>query len=710
MLKEKRWLIKFFLIHLCLIIPMMLASILAVGMVTDRVKKLENTSAGIRLDNVITNYEESFLNYYEESVLLSESLELLPRTMLGDPDSTLKGIELLELKRYYDNRVANVFIDYGTESVYASSGVASKQVHFGTILGCREESVVRGLAAVERGKRAATFLFKSDINGYLMYSYPVRQVAEDFISINFVMSFEQAGDILQLADEKQWYQLQASDGSILNVACDDSGKTYVLSAKNSESRINSGSYAVIEEKIPSLEMTIRLYYEKFAIGQENGIYQMQVINMILIVAGVLLSAVVSWLLSKQRIREILCLEEIARGDEVYRFSQKNVYNRLQDIIVTGLNESKQRAAQLRDQTAWLIFQGKADNFENLNEEFLKLGFSGCPKCFFVGAINTAAKIKEEQLPDMLKGCLRVYILHDYMEFMIFLYELEIDDGNQMQRMKIAESIRTRLHEQGLSKVRIGMSRVYTDPMIINRAYNEAVSVLEHVVSGKISDYFGCWENVLQDVCVLLPDDSALTVFVEALEERNYEKARQVFRQLLQNYSVKECTAENQAYVRYVILQQLVDYLRRESTVENTVFLKECLSLNVKDEKKFVQVVENILKQSLVKIEEHPFFKMLKFVEKNYYRSDLSYEEVAAVGGVTQTYVSKLFRTKLGVSYIEYLTSIRMEKASVLLRTTDYSINDIVKMVGYENAATFRRCFKEKYGVSAMGYRKREVGS
>lgn len=62
-MKEKRWLLQYFLIHLCLIIPVLMASVLIVGIVTDRMKKLEDTSAKILLDNVITNFEENYSNY-----------------------------------------------------------------------------------------------------------------------------------------------------------------------------------------------------------------------------------------------------------------------------------------------------------------------------------------------------------------------------------------------------------------------------------------------------------------------------------------------------------------------------------------------------------------------------------------------------------------------------------------------------------------------
>ena len=393
MLKEKRWLVQFFLIHLCLIVPMLLASVLAVGMVTDKMKKLEDISARIRLDNVIANFEESYSTYKEESVLLSEMQELLPKVMTGDVRDTRKGIEMLQLKQYYDSRITDVFVDYGTEFLYSSKGVSRKQVHFEFLLGCRQESTDRGLAVMEGGEEAFTFLYRSDTSGYLMYSYPTRKMENGYAFINFVVSFDQIKDMLQLTDEKQWYQLQTSDGSVLSVGCDDSGKAFVLSANNREERLNSGKYVVTQNEIAPLGMTICLYSEKFSLNQENGLYQMQLINMELIVAGALLSAVTSWILSKRRMNEIMRLEEIARGDIAYRFSQKNVYNRLQDIIVTGLSESKEREVQLRDQTAYLIFQGKIDNFENINDAFQKLGYAGCPRRFFVGAVSTATRLK-----------------------------------------------------------------------------------------------------------------------------------------------------------------------------------------------------------------------------------------------------------------------------------------------------------------------------
>ena len=41
-------------------------------------------------------------------------------------------------------------------------------------------------------------------------------------------------------------------------------------------------------------------------------------------------------------------------------------------------------------------------------------------------------------------------------------------------------------------------------------------------------------------------------------------------------------------------------------------------------------------------------------------------------------------------------------------SAEYSVSDVAKLVGYENEASFRRVFKEKYGVSVGEYCKNAV--
>lgn len=710
---EKHHLFKFFFLHLCLIIPVVTASFLTANMVAEEAKEIEKQAAQYQLNDTLTGFVSDYQDYYDESILLACRQELKKDHISGDPVETAKGINTLKLKQYFDNRIKDVFVYYDTGYVYSAAGVSRNSVHFDSVLNCTEESVDRGIAAMEGQENALLFLYESDTAGYLMYSYPVRQANKEYASVNFVVPFEQVKRKFSQLQEGQLYVLTSSDGSMLRLYRDMSGKMSVLTEEETARILQNGRYVELKEVLEDLGFTACLYYEEMSMSLGNGLNQMKTVNLILITAGIVLSAAVSWRFSRKRVNEIMNLESVARGDMAQKFSDKSVYNRLQNIIITNLSESKELevkatryAALLRDKAAQLIFLGLSKNTEDIALAFKELGFSGCPGCFFVGVLSTKGRLEEPQLPPVLKECLLMHVIHESRNMVAFLYELPTDDFNQLQRRQLAEEIRSYLHRQNIRQVRIGMSQVYTNSLMIDYAYSEALSVLEHVIGGKIQDFCGCWENAVQDISFILPENDDLSAFAESLKQQDFEEAKKWYYHIMEGVS-GECTEENRVYIRYRILQCLVEYLQEESTVEKAALLKECLNISVKEEKEFSRSVMHILKHCLVKREKDNFTRMLDYIENNYCRSDLVYDEVAAAGGVSKTYVSKLFRAKLGVSYIEYLTSVRMDRACTLLRTTDASINDIVKMVGYENASSFRRCFKEKYGISAAEYRKKE---
>lgn len=66
------------------------------------------------------------------------------------------------------------------------------------------------------------------------------------------------------------------------------------------------------------------------------------------------------------------------------------------------------------------------------------------------------------------------------------------------------------------------------------------------------------------------------------------------------------------------------------------------------------------------------------------------------------YLRKVFKKELGMSPLEYMTSLRMKNAERLLSTmwtSGYAIAEIAQMCGFENALYFSRVFKKYYGCS-----------
>ena len=69
------------------------------------------------------------------------------------------------------------------------------------------------------------------------------------------------------------------------------------------------------------------------------------------------------------------------------------------------------------------------------------------------------------------------------------------------------------------------------------------------------------------------------------------------------------------------------------------------------------------------------------------------------------YISQLFRNEIGVNFLAYLTSIRMEKAKKLLLSTSLSVTEVADQSGYGDYRVFTKVFKKSEGVTPSQYRR-----
>ena len=89
-------------------------------------------------------------------------------------------------------------------------------------------------------------------------------------------------------------------------------------------------------------------------------------------------------------------------------------------------------------------------------------------------------------------------------------------------------------------------------------------------------------------------------------------------------------------------------------------------------------------------------KAMRYIECHFVE-DLSLEDVAKLIGVSSSYLSRQFSTKLGKSFVEYLTDVRMRAALTLAMETRLTIREIAERSGYSNTAYFCRVFKRCTG-------------
>lgn len=99
-------------------------------------------------------------------------------------------------------------------------------------------------------------------------------------------------------------------------------------------------------------------------------------------------------------------------------------------------------------------------------------------------------------------------------------------------------------------------------------------------------------------------------------------------------------------------------------------------------------------------------QIMKYME-SHYREKISLDQIAENMYLSPFYISKLFKSETGDTPINYLISLRMEKAKELLdRNPSLSIQQTAAQVGYEDAYHFSKLFKKYFGLSPMYYKAR----
>ena len=94
-----------------------------------------------------------------------------------------------------------------------------------------------------------------------------------------------------------------------------------------------------------------------------------------------------------------------------------------------------------------------------------------------------------------------------------------------------------------------------------------------------------------------------------------------------------------------------------------------------------------------------------FIESHYMEEEISLNTVANVANVSANHFSALFSQNMGQTFIEYLTSLRMNKAKELLRCTGMRSSEIAGEIGYKDAHYFSYLFKKTQGMTPSDYRK-----
>jgi len=182
-------------------------------------------------------------------------------------------------------------------------------------------------------------------------------------------------------------------------------------------------------------------------------------------------------------------------------------------------------------------------------------------------------------------------------------------------------------------------------------------------------------------------------------------------------SIKQLVFENKILAKFLSLKS--PYLVLKDTNEIFYILKNLVfELDKRSQEK--TMVQLLLAQLLIQIARMAVAEHDKKIEQNQqnryvkkviaylhenYDCDLKVNDIAKTVNLHPGYLQRIFKSQMNLTLIEYLMTLRMEKAKMLLKDTDIPIIEICNYVGVNSRQYFSLLFKKYTNKTPLEFRK-----
>lgn len=97
----------------------------------------------------------------------------------------------------------------------------------------------------------------------------------------------------------------------------------------------------------------------------------------------------------------------------------------------------------------------------------------------------------------------------------------------------------------------------------------------------------------------------------------------------------------------------------------------------------------------------------QYIAQNYGRK-ISLEDVAGHLYLNPKYFSNIFKKEVGIGFVEYVNSVRIDVSKELLKENKYSIGQIASKIGFSDPKHFSKLFKDKTSTTPKEYRQYHI--
>jgi AraC-like DNA-binding protein len=107
--------------------------------------------------------------------------------------------------------------------------------------------------------------------------------------------------------------------------------------------------------------------------------------------------------------------------------------------------------------------------------------------------------------------------------------------------------------------------------------------------------------------------------------------------------------------------------------------------------------------------DHRVQKVIRLMKEDLSRQ-LTLGEMSNAVNLSPGHLRYLFKAETGMTFAQYLKSLRMEEAKALLESTFLSIKEIMYRIGMRDESHFARDFRKAHGLAPTKYRARRLNA
>ena len=213
----------------------------------------------------------------------------------------------------------------------------------------------------------------------------------------------------------------------------------------------------------------------------------------------------------------------------------------------------------------------------------------------------------------------------------------------------------------------------------------------HVLSLNIEIFFGLTLNTVLRIALVTMDIASLVCCI-----------------LLIIISLQPSRTQGEA-PRVQVMEQIEPEEPELSVAEETEMnVADESEMNVADESNEDETVEQL---DTPNVDDFLFFQKVECLmvnERLFGEQEISREAVATAIGTNRTYLARSIKSATGMTFSEYITTLRTSYAAKLLTTSDEPLDLIGTLVGFRSKSAYYRAFSAAYGCSPSEYRKNSV--